>query len=167
MAACVWRLPRNRIAAARWLPRSIEPYAGKPITLGVRPEHCGCGRSRLQYPVLSTQYSTEQLPFAATVEAVERLGAETHVHLKAGDQLFIARSKATSGRPWRQVLAADGGAPAVLRRGDGSGDEWTDRVSRHRTRIFTSEIRYSANRSPSAARLNRYATLLHVGLRFV
>ena len=63
----------------------IEPYTGKPITLGVRPEHL---RLTAGYSVLGTQYSVV-LP--ATVEAVERLGAETHVYLKTGDQTFIAR----------------------------------------------------------------------------
>jgi multiple sugar transport system ATP-binding protein len=62
----------------------VEPYCGRPITLGVRPEHL---RLAAEYSVPSTQYSVV-LP--ATVEAVERLGAESHVSLRTGNHVFIA-----------------------------------------------------------------------------
>ena len=84
---------------------TIEPYSGKPITLGVRPEHLrltpGTGT---QYTVPSTQYP---VAIPATIEAVERLGAESHVYLKAGDQALIARVESNI-RPaaGEQVLAA-------------------------------------------------------------
>ncbi len=89
---------------------TIEPYAGKPITLGVRPEHVRLTVLSTQYSVLSTQHS---IVIPATVEAVERLGAESHVYLKSGDQAFIARTESNvrpgaPGTPGRgeQVLAA-------------------------------------------------------------
>jgi multiple sugar transport system ATP-binding protein len=66
---------------------AIEPYHGKVVTLGVRPEHL---RLMSQYSVLSTQYS---VVIPAAVEAVERLGAESHVYLKTGDHTFIARAE--------------------------------------------------------------------------
>jgi multiple sugar transport system ATP-binding protein len=84
---------------------TIEPYAGKPITLGMRPEHLRLtSENGTQYSVPSTQYS---VVIPAAIEAVERLGAESHVYLKTGDQAFVARAE--SGiRPMvgGQVLAA-------------------------------------------------------------
>ena len=62
----------------------MEPYFGKPITLGVRPEH-----ARLT-PEIGTQPS---VAIPATIEAVERLGAESHVYLKAGNHSFLARAE--------------------------------------------------------------------------
>ncbi len=83
----------------------IEPYAGKPVTLGVRPEHVRLTSVlSTENSVLSTQYP---VVIPATIEAVERLGAESHVYLKTGDQTFIAHT--TSGvRPTsgERVLAA-------------------------------------------------------------
>jgi multiple sugar transport system ATP-binding protein len=68
----------------------VEPYAGKPITLGIRPEHLRLtSASGTGYSVLGTQYSVV-LP--AAVEAIERLGAESHVYLKVGSQVVIARA---------------------------------------------------------------------------
>jgi len=69
----------------------VQPYAGRPITLGVRPEHLRLQAAKVastQYPVPSTQY-TVAIP--ATIEAVEQLGADTHVHLTTGGQAFMAR----------------------------------------------------------------------------
>jgi multiple sugar transport system ATP-binding protein len=68
----------------------LAPYAGKPVTLGVRPEHVRLGT---EYLVPSAQWSVQssQLAIPATVAAVERLGAETHVHLTVAHQSFIAR----------------------------------------------------------------------------
>ena len=80
---------------------AIEPHTGKPITLGVRPEQL---RLATEDSVLGTQYS---VVIPATVEAVERLGAETHIYLKTGGQTFITRTdsaiRPTAGE---QVLAA-------------------------------------------------------------
>jgi multiple sugar transport system ATP-binding protein len=61
---------------------TLASYAGKQITLGARPENL----------VLSTLPAVPSNRFAipAMVEAVERIGAETHVQLKAGLHSFIA-----------------------------------------------------------------------------
>ena len=67
---------------------AIEPYTGRPITLGVRPEHVRLTAD--EYSVPGTQYS---VLIPAAVEAVERLGTESHVYLKTGDQSFIARTE--------------------------------------------------------------------------
>ncbi len=70
---------------------TVEPYHGKAVTLGVRPEHLRLTtESSTEYSVPSTQYS---VVIPAAIEAVERLGAESHVYLKAGDQVFIARAE--------------------------------------------------------------------------
>ena len=66
---------------------AVELHAGKAVTLGVRPEHV---RLTTEYSVLGTQYSVV-LP--AVIEAVERLGAESHVHIRAGDQVVIVRTE--------------------------------------------------------------------------
>jgi multiple sugar transport system ATP-binding protein len=91
---------------------AIEPYAGKPVTLGVRPEHlrltdeAGTQDSVLgtQYSVLGTQYS---LAIPATVEAVERLGPESHVYLNSGNHALIVRTESNI-RPalGQRVMAA-------------------------------------------------------------
>ena len=79
----------------------IEPYSGKPITLGVRPEHL---RLAMEYSVQSTQYP---VVIPATVEAVERLGTEVHVYLQAGKHVLIARTEsAVQPAAGEQVLAA-------------------------------------------------------------
>jgi len=76
----------------------LEPYAGKPILLGLRPEHV-----RLTAEI-GTQYS---VVIPAAVEVVERLGAESHVSLKAGEQVFIARTESNiQPTVGEQVLAA-------------------------------------------------------------
>jgi multiple sugar transport system ATP-binding protein len=65
----------------------IEAYVGRPITLGVRPEHL----------VLSTEYSVhstqDSFVIPAVIEAIERLGSETHVYLKTGEHTLIARTQ--------------------------------------------------------------------------
>jgi multiple sugar transport system ATP-binding protein len=63
----------------------LSSQAGKRVTFGMRPEHV---RISTEYSVPSNQRS---LAISATVEAVESLGAETHVHLTADTQSFIAR----------------------------------------------------------------------------
>jgi len=71
-------------------PPQSWPANGK-VVLGVRPEHLRlAAEGDVEYSELSTQYS---LVIPAVVEAVERLGAESHVGLKAGDQSFIARAE--------------------------------------------------------------------------
>ncbi len=57
---------------------ALKPYADQPVTLGVRPEH------------ITAQASDS--PIEATVEAVESLGAESHVYLSVGGYGLIARA---------------------------------------------------------------------------
>ena len=62
--------------------QALVPFAGKPVTLGIRPEDIG-----------STV--AEQVPGAprlrATVEVVEPMGSESYVHLRIADTVFISR----------------------------------------------------------------------------
>jgi multiple sugar transport system ATP-binding protein len=83
----------------------IDPYAGKPITLGVRPEHLRLtSENGIPYSAPGAQ---DSLVIPAAIEAVERLGPESHVYLTAGEQTLIARTEG-SIRPTvgEQVLAA-------------------------------------------------------------
>jgi len=65
----------------------LQGRAGKPITLGVRPEHvrpaAECGPDAPRFP--------------ATVEAVEPIGPETHVRANAGGQPLVLRTGAAPG----------------------------------------------------------------------
>jgi len=67
--------------------QKLRNRVGKPITLGVRPEHvlpaAECGPDTLRFP--------------ATVEAVEPIGPETHVRANAGGQPFVLRTAAAPG----------------------------------------------------------------------
>jgi len=65
----------------------LQSRVGKPITLGVRPEH-----------VLPAEQCGPDAPrFTATVEAVEPIGPETHVRLSAGGQSLVLRTGAAPG----------------------------------------------------------------------
>ena len=69
----------------------IEPYVGKPITLGVRPEHLRLtSEIGIPYSVLHSQQS---IVIPAAIKAIERLGSESHVELKSGDNAFIVRAQ--------------------------------------------------------------------------
>jgi multiple sugar transport system ATP-binding protein len=57
---------------------ALAPFSGRRVTLGVRPEHI---RLNSEYSVPSTQC---WLAIPTTIEAVEVLGAETHVYLTTG-----------------------------------------------------------------------------------
>jgi multiple sugar transport system ATP-binding protein len=82
----------------------IEHYDGKPVTLGIRPEHLRLvSEIGAQYSVLSTQHS---VVIPATIEAIERLGAESHVYLKTGEQTFIVRMEGDSRPAVGQHIAA-------------------------------------------------------------
>ena len=94
-----------RLAIPERCRAMIEPYSGKVITLGVRPEHVRLmSGPTAEYSVQSTQYP---VVIPAAVEAVERLGTESHVYLRAGKQVLIARTEG-GARPvaGEQVLAA-------------------------------------------------------------
>jgi multiple sugar transport system ATP-binding protein len=84
-----WRLPLPAPIAA-----TAGRFAGQPIVLGLRPEHV----------CLAPAGSTAGLP--ATVEISEPMGAETYVHLKAGDTPFVARIPAGPIPPPEQPVRA-------------------------------------------------------------
>ncbi|MHC4179273.1 MAG: ABC transporter ATP-binding protein [Planctomycetota bacterium] len=67
-----------------WTAR-LKPYTGKPITLGIRPEHIGS----------PTAEQTDDAPrIAAVVEAVEPVGPESYVYYRAAAQTFVSRAAA-------------------------------------------------------------------------
>jgi multiple sugar transport system ATP-binding protein len=73
----------------------LTAHVGKPLIMGVRPEH-----------VLEQQASQSAPGFSveATVELVELLGAEAHLHLSAGPRTFIAKVRAnTSARATQRI----------------------------------------------------------------
>ena len=83
---------------AIWTAR-IEPYAERPITLGLRPEHIGRA---------AAEQTTDAPRFHAHVEAVELVGADVYVHFHTGRQTFVSRMP--SGR---SVEIGDFAQPAV------------------------------------------------------
>jgi len=60
----------------------LESFTGKPITLGIRPEHIGspAAEQRADAPRIT-----------AEVEAVEPLGPESYVYYSAGAETFVSR----------------------------------------------------------------------------
>jgi len=68
-------------APASW-NRALEPYAGKRVSFGLRPEHIGS-------PSAENQENPQTIP--ATVEVIEPMGSETYLYMKAGAASFIAR----------------------------------------------------------------------------
>ncbi len=69
--------------------RSLRPYIGKPVVLGIRPEHIACDAS--QPPPLAGR------TFEAVVELVQPMGAETYLHLAGHNRGVIARVAPTHG----------------------------------------------------------------------
>ncbi len=68
------RIPENRKAA-------FEPYVGKEVIMGIRPEH-----------VHAPEYAPvniEAAPISATVEVVELLGHELHLYLNSGKNSLV------------------------------------------------------------------------------
>lgn len=63
--------------------RSLRPYIGKRVVLGIRPEHITCGA--MQSPPLAGH------TFEAVVELVQPMGAETYLHLAGHTRCVIAR----------------------------------------------------------------------------
>jgi len=99
--AMAWEGPGGmRLAVPSSMRDALTPYAGQPVTLGLRPEDIG-----------STV--AEQLPGAprlqATVEVVEPMGSESYVHLKIADTVFISRVDAH-----RKFKVGETAGPAVF-----------------------------------------------------
>jgi len=76
VAGGTWRVPLPAAVAGR-----VGDFRGRPLTLGVRPEH-----------VRVDPAGTEGASVAARIELVEPMGAETFLHLAAGPATFIARA---------------------------------------------------------------------------
>jgi multiple sugar transport system ATP-binding protein len=57
----------------------IDRYAGQEVTLGIRPEDLR----------IATDTDPDGLTFEATVEVVERLGSETLLDVKVGDDMMV------------------------------------------------------------------------------
>jgi multiple sugar transport system ATP-binding protein len=75
----------------------LAPHLGKPLIMGLRPEHIH--EQHADQPSGASGLSVE-----ATVELVELLGAEAHLHLSAGPRTFIAKVRAnTSARPNQRI----------------------------------------------------------------
>ncbi len=87
--------------SARW-KAILQPYRGKEIVLGIRPEH-------LHLEQATAGEGSLKIP--AVVEAVESLGAESHLHLRSGTQLFICRTQsnhsARAGDPVEPIVSQD------------------------------------------------------------
>ena len=60
----------------------LTAYAGKPVTLGLRPEHIGAPESEQGDP-------GPRIP--AVVDVVEAMGSESFVHLHIGESSFVSR----------------------------------------------------------------------------
>ncbi len=65
----------------------LRPYLGKPVVLGIRPEHITCGPPQSNAPPGRT--------VQAVVELVQPLGAETCLHFAGRARSFTARVPAT------------------------------------------------------------------------
>ena len=63
----------------------LHAYKGSQVTLGIRPED-------LHLEAISGSESFPRVP--ATIEVIEPLGSETHIHLRTGQDDFIARASA-------------------------------------------------------------------------
>jgi multiple sugar transport system ATP-binding protein len=91
--------PRNcfEVRLASETIAALKDYVGKPIVLGIRPEHIGVN-PREDTPAEQT--------VSAVVESIEPLGAETHLHLVSGPHLFVARVQWTAPLKVGQRVAA-------------------------------------------------------------
>ncbi|MCK9590175.1 MAG: sn-glycerol-3-phosphate ABC transporter ATP-binding protein UgpC [Terrimicrobiaceae bacterium] len=64
---------------------AAQAYAGKEVTLGIRPENCG---------LVPQGKSPSENSFQALVDIVEPMGAETYFYLQTGAHTVISRSHA-------------------------------------------------------------------------
>ena len=67
----------------------FSSYVGSSVVLGLRPEHIKATSG------LPAKLARPENSVVATVQLVERLGWETHLHLASGGHAFIARVPAT------------------------------------------------------------------------
>jgi ABC-type sugar transport system ATPase subunit len=80
-----------------WKP-ILQPYRDKQIILGIRPEH---------FQLEQASAGEDSLKIPAIVEAVESLGAESHIHLRSGPLPFICRTQSNHcARPSDPLMPA-------------------------------------------------------------
>ena len=91
-------IPFSWPVSPQW-KRALEPYRGKQIILGIRPEHLHLEKAAA---------GEDSLKIPAIVEAIESLGAESHLHLRSGPLPFICRTQSNHG-----ARAGDPIAPAA------------------------------------------------------
>jgi multiple sugar transport system ATP-binding protein len=82
---------------------AATPFAGKDVTLGLRPEDCD---------IVPSGKAPSENSFQAVVDIVEPMGAETYVYLQTGTHTIISRSHAavdhqTAGHRMRFEINAD------------------------------------------------------------
>jgi multiple sugar transport system ATP-binding protein len=79
----------------------LKKYAGKPLVLGLRPEHV------LAQTAASGQPSADHV--TANLELIEPRGADTLLHLDTGTHRFTARatSREAWSKPGRILVAFD------------------------------------------------------------
>ena len=70
-----------------WKP-ILQPYRRKQIILGIRPEHLHLEQ---------TAAGEDSLKIPAILDAIESLGAESHLHLRSGPLPFICRTQSNPG----------------------------------------------------------------------
>jgi multiple sugar transport system ATP-binding protein len=75
----------------------LKPYLGKPIVLGIRPEHITCG--------LPPPNTPSERILQAVVELVQPMGAETCLHFAGHAHSFTARVPATHSFAPNQQLS--------------------------------------------------------------
>lgn len=80
---CALRVPSHRATV-------LEEYAGRPVRAGIRPEDLNENPNQTAHPGVS---------FAAPVEVVEPMGAETNLYLKVGSETVVARVRPETQPP--------------------------------------------------------------------
>jgi multiple sugar transport system ATP-binding protein len=83
-----------RIKVPAPMKERVSPYAGKDVTLGVRPEDLG----------IAGDDDDADFCFPAEVEVVERLGSEILLDVAVGQATMVASVEPTSGAKVHEVL---------------------------------------------------------------
>ncbi len=71
------------VKVSKRMGKALEPYVGKEVTFGIRPEDI--------YDKLYSAGATRDNTISSTVEVVEPMGAEILLHLTTGKNIFVAR----------------------------------------------------------------------------
>jgi multiple sugar transport system ATP-binding protein len=83
-----------RIKVPASLTARLDPYAGKELTLGVRPEDLS----------IAGDGDAKDLTFPAAVEVIERLGSEILLDVAVGSATMVASVEPTSPAKVHEVL---------------------------------------------------------------